>query len=160
MLTAKGAHHIPYAVYLRTSYWKRMRVKILQRDGGKCVRCGKAAVQIHHLTYARLGREDDQDLVSVCGTCHQDVHHIGIRLPTPKRIKTSKKKRKKLNAKVNRAKQVEAAVKKAMRKGWDSKDPEVQRVIDAMRWRIKRKMPEKARSVMRFMGYKFSGGEE
>jgi len=31
---------------------------------------------VHHLTYCRLGREDDSDLAILCSSCHSQVHEI------------------------------------------------------------------------------------
>ena len=45
---------------------------MLEAAGYECQRCGAVDVelQVHHLTYARLGREDWEDLKVVCSPCH------------------------------------------------------------------------------------------
>ena len=36
----------------------------------------RAALEAHHLTYERVGREEDGDRVSLCRTHHQKVHDL------------------------------------------------------------------------------------
>lgn len=64
-----------YDRYLASPEWARKRAAALGRDRGLCCGCGvKPATQVHHLTYARVGREMLFDLVSVCDVCHDIVH--------------------------------------------------------------------------------------
>lgn len=53
--------------------WKALRVRLIRERGCKCERCGKKrdALQLHHLTYERLGCELDTDLKVVCVACHE-----------------------------------------------------------------------------------------
>jgi hypothetical protein len=45
------------------------------RAGGICQQCGKArATDAHHLTYVRLGFEEDKDLRALCAACHRLAH--------------------------------------------------------------------------------------
>lgn len=62
--------------YLRSAQWQDIRRVILRRDQYTCCKCGNDGVplEIHHITYARLGHEHYSDLVSLCRTCHQTVH--------------------------------------------------------------------------------------
>lgn len=78
---------IPYSVYLETTHWKRLREKVLTLDKGRCVRCTKKAREVHHRTYVRLGREDIQDVVSVCGTCHVHIHSGALKIDEVRRKK-------------------------------------------------------------------------
>lgn len=42
----------------------------------RCVRCGvKRQLEVHHLTYDRLGAELDTDLEVVCSGCHKGTHY-------------------------------------------------------------------------------------
>lgn len=60
-----------YAQYMASPAWRAVRAQRLALDGGRCVVCGGAAVNVHHLTYANFGHEDiRRDLVSVCRRCH------------------------------------------------------------------------------------------
>jgi hypothetical protein len=64
-----------YLPYLSSDKWADLRIKILTRDNFKC-ECGQQATQVHHLTYARLEDERDEDLVSVCRPCHLKKHGL------------------------------------------------------------------------------------
>ena len=67
-----------YDSYLHSAEWRALRAKILKRSGGMCEGCGeRRAVQVHHLTYERLGREMLFDLVAVCLRCHESIHSRG-----------------------------------------------------------------------------------
>lgn len=64
-----------YNEYLTSPLWRERRNLIIQRAKGRCEVCqARAAYQIHHLTYARVGRELPDDLVAVCDRCHDDYH--------------------------------------------------------------------------------------
>lgn len=62
--------------YLRSSQWQDIRRVILRRDQYACCKCGNDGVplEVHHITYIRLGHEHYSDLASLCRTCHQAVH--------------------------------------------------------------------------------------
>jgi len=62
--------------YLRSAHWRARRERALQLAGYRCERCGAPApLDVHHLTYARIGRERDRDLRVLCRACHEDEHH-------------------------------------------------------------------------------------
>lgn len=64
-----------YAEYLQTPHWRRTRNRALMRAGYACEDCGKrAGLQVHHLTYARIGAELPADLCVLCDDCHSDAH--------------------------------------------------------------------------------------
>lgn len=64
-----------YDAYLASPEWQAKRAKVLTRDGFRCRGCEtRRATQVHHLTYARVGRELLFDLVSVCDECHDAAH--------------------------------------------------------------------------------------
>jgi 5-methylcytosine-specific restriction endonuclease McrA len=64
-----------YNEYLRTPQWQAKRAKVMERSGGICEGClERPAVQVHHLTYIRVGREMLFDLVAICIECHEEVH--------------------------------------------------------------------------------------
>lgn len=66
--------------YIKSEHWKIMREKALGYYGRKCYLCGvkspSAQIDIHHNTYARLGRELLSDLIPLCRGCHER-HHTG-----------------------------------------------------------------------------------
>lgn len=67
-----------YAVYLRSDHWRVFRINILAKRGAICESCrrGGIPVQLHHLTYARLGSECDGDVRVLCDVCHKKQHNL------------------------------------------------------------------------------------
>ena len=64
-----------YRRYRKSKRWQTKRRTILKRAGYKCRKCGRrAATQVHHETYKRIGRERLSDLTAVCGGCHKRIH--------------------------------------------------------------------------------------
>jgi hypothetical protein len=61
-------------VYLRSPHWRARRARAIALAGGRCERCGRPGrLEVHHVTYARLGRERDRDLRALCHRCHRIV---------------------------------------------------------------------------------------
>jgi 5-methylcytosine-specific restriction endonuclease McrA len=68
-----------YAEYMASATWKQVRLWKLERAGWKCERCGrKGKLDVHHLTYDRLGRELLTDLQALCRLCHQSCHDADL----------------------------------------------------------------------------------
>ena len=69
-----------YEAHLQSAAWASIRRERLEHARWQCERCRRDGVplEVHHVTYARLGREDLADLWALCETCHAEVHH---RLP-------------------------------------------------------------------------------
>jgi len=66
-----------YSAYIRSPAWRTKRRERLALDKGRCVVCGARAVNVHHITYERLGDENvRRDLVSVCRACHTRLDAI------------------------------------------------------------------------------------
>ena len=73
---------VDYPAYLQTDHWKSTRREANVRAGWCCENCGLDAwhmiqgesLQVHHLTYKRLGREKPRDLRVLCGECHAREH--------------------------------------------------------------------------------------
>lgn len=64
-----------YMAYMRSRQWQKVRNEHLQSVDGWCEVCRKAkACQVHHMSYARLGFENAQDLCAVCVQCHHEIH--------------------------------------------------------------------------------------
>jgi 5-methylcytosine-specific restriction endonuclease McrA len=64
-----------YDEHLSSEKWQDLRRRVFARCKGLCEGCGiRAAVQVHHLTYARLGNEMLFDLAAVCLPCHETIH--------------------------------------------------------------------------------------
>jgi 5-methylcytosine-specific restriction endonuclease McrA len=61
-----------YREYLKSEHWQEVRKEKLKEAGYKCQKCGaKESLDIHHLTYARLGHERMSDLQALCRSCHR-----------------------------------------------------------------------------------------
>src|SRR4051812_22187423 len=62
---------LPYKDYLKTMHWQEKRRRAMLRAGGVCQRCHHESrlLEVHHLTYARIGREREVDLLVVCDSC-------------------------------------------------------------------------------------------
>jgi 5-methylcytosine-specific restriction endonuclease McrA len=71
-------HKQGYDEYLASDYWQGVRYLMLKAAGFKCQECGAndKPLHVHHLTYQRLGRERDEDLVVLCESCHRGKHGI------------------------------------------------------------------------------------
>lgn len=64
-----------YRFYLQSKYWGEKRMKVMERDGGLCRICNEnKANDVHHLTYERIFQEAEHDLISVCRSCHEQLH--------------------------------------------------------------------------------------
>jgi len=67
-----------YNLVISSPRWKKLRVKLIEKAGGKCPRCGwkkekwdkSRTLELHHKTYERLGNERNEDLEIVCSHCH------------------------------------------------------------------------------------------
>lgn len=78
---------MPYVEYLQTPEWRARRSRSLRLVGYRCERCDvKRDLQVHHLTYVRIGEELDEDLEVLCRGCHLGHHvvqaHEQVRLYT------------------------------------------------------------------------------
>ena len=73
------------ADYLGSTEWATLRKHRLAIAGNKCESCGNTInLQLHHITYTRLTRENIEDVRIVCGDtwvagtklpgCHQKIH--------------------------------------------------------------------------------------
>ena len=67
-----------YKAFLKTDYWKAVRVKVFLRDSKTCQRCGsKKKLEAHHLTYKHHRNEMKhlEDLITLCRDCHKKEHN-------------------------------------------------------------------------------------
>jgi hypothetical protein len=67
---------LPYAEYLKTPHWQRLRERALVSAGYRCQVCnsGQGPLNVHHRTYERRGRELPSDLIVLCEKCHSLFH--------------------------------------------------------------------------------------
>lgn len=74
-LTALGFS--TYEEYLQSPHWKYLSELIYEHYGQKCLCCGaRVRLEIHHLTYERIGRERLSDLRVVCRFHHELIHKL------------------------------------------------------------------------------------
>jgi hypothetical protein len=67
--------HNAKVAYLQSPQWKMKAAQVKTRDGYKCIVTGiTTQLEVHHITYARLGDEDLSDLVTITRKVHQKIH--------------------------------------------------------------------------------------
>jgi hypothetical protein len=71
----REAFFTKYNAYLRTSAWRSLRHRVLQRARGICEACLiRRATQVHHTTYEHVFAEFAFELVAICDACHSRLH--------------------------------------------------------------------------------------
>jgi 5-methylcytosine-specific restriction endonuclease McrA len=66
---------VEYRRYIRSPRWRAKRAAVILRARGLCERCHTwPIVNVHHLSYDRLGDERPEDLLGVCVKCHEELH--------------------------------------------------------------------------------------
>lgn len=73
--------------YCRSNKWVRRKARYWKTHEKKCWICGsEEAVHLHHVSYERIGRERDEDLLPLCRKHHRGLHthmkHYRARLET------------------------------------------------------------------------------
>ena len=69
-----------YQAFLRSHYWHQVKQVVLSRDNYTCRCCNTRThvkrLEVHHITYEHHGDEANhlEDLVTVCGNCHAEIH--------------------------------------------------------------------------------------
>lgn len=64
-----------YSKYLRTFRWTIAKRRLYRERGRQCEKCPNTkALQVHHLTYDRVGNERYSDLQILCAWCHAEEH--------------------------------------------------------------------------------------
>lgn len=63
--------------YLSSDKWKVTKRAILFRDQYTCQVCKDTGIplEVHHITYEDFGQEKPEQLVSLCRTCHGELHN-------------------------------------------------------------------------------------
>lgn len=66
-----------YSAYLQSPRWRQLS-RVLRESVGKCQRCEfPYELNVHHLTYERIGRENvHTDLIVLCKSCHAREHFL------------------------------------------------------------------------------------
>ena len=62
--------------YLNSIEWKQRRHSVLVRDQYTCQICNSTSnLQVHHMSYKNLFHEPLDDLITLCDTCHANIHN-------------------------------------------------------------------------------------
>jgi hypothetical protein len=70
-------HDLYYIEYINSNEWKSKRQKLFEKRGRFCEKCASMKrLQLHHLTYKRLGNELETDLMILCNSCHKKEHNL------------------------------------------------------------------------------------
>jgi hypothetical protein len=63
-----------YEEYLKSDHWQDIRRRWRETYGYRCP-CGSTLfLHLHHKTYKRLGKEELEDLIYLCRSCHHKEH--------------------------------------------------------------------------------------
>lgn len=66
-----------YAAYLLSDHWQQLRVRCRKRKHWRCFACRTPGrLDLHHVTYERLGDEQLGDMVLLCRRCHAATHEL------------------------------------------------------------------------------------
>ena len=65
-----------YQEYLKSAEWKHLKSIKLKQSKPICQGCNESGriLEVHHLTYERIGMELLTDLVVYCRECHDKAH--------------------------------------------------------------------------------------
>lgn len=66
---------VDYNEYLKSYSWKAIKKTKLE-ENPDCEICWEPSITVHHLSYDRLWKESEDDIVSICESCHNDCHFI------------------------------------------------------------------------------------
>lgn len=74
--------------FMQSPEWRAQRLRILRRDGYRCVDCRTArAREVHHNWYASpIAATPDTALTSLCEPCHRMRHRNRRTAPTSRRL--------------------------------------------------------------------------
>ena len=67
---------------MKSDMWRDKRAERMKIDDYACVMCGsKWELEVHHIHYRRLGRENVlTDLCTLCKNCHKKIHRYYDRI--------------------------------------------------------------------------------
>ena len=56
--------------------YRQLCQEVLNRDGWRCQSCGRREdLQVHHIQpRSRLGDDAEENLITLCSSCHQSLH--------------------------------------------------------------------------------------
>jgi len=78
---SKGKHSPEYVAAIASPHWKNLIQIALHRSNASCEHCRRSPfdsmipihLSLHHLTYERLGKELESDVVLLCEACHENA---------------------------------------------------------------------------------------
>jgi len=67
----------PDRLRLDAASYESLRQKVLRRDGWRCQLCGAMSnLEVHHKEFrSHLGEDSEENLITLCSTCHAGIHH-------------------------------------------------------------------------------------
>jgi 5-methylcytosine-specific restriction endonuclease McrA len=66
-----------YKAYLKSDEWAQLKIDLFTLRGRSCEKCSsKTSLSVHHLTYDNIFNEEPEDLIILCGKCHDKEHGI------------------------------------------------------------------------------------
>ena len=115
IFTANGQlNELAYRQYLKSARWRQKREARKSQDGYRCVRCGSdERLEVHHISYQRLGWEPLSDLRTLCHECHGEISELERVLD---RNRANAEFRSKRSRAERRRKEVRHTYEKKMRK--------------------------------------------
>lgn len=63
-----------YATYLTSTHWRQFRRHAARQLRQVCACGARDGLELHHLTYERLGCEQLEDVAWLCAGCHRALH--------------------------------------------------------------------------------------
>jgi len=62
---------------LDSELYEQIRNEVLRRDGWRCQSCGtRSNLEVHHKQFrSRSGHDREENLITLCTTCHADLHY-------------------------------------------------------------------------------------
>ena len=64
-----------YRAYLKSDEWAAVKIDLFNKRGRECEKCGrKNWLQVHHLHYKNVFKEEPSDLQILCKPCHDKEH--------------------------------------------------------------------------------------
>lgn len=79
----RDERYLKYQKYIRSKKFKLVKKAVFERDGYKCMVCGRtkdeANLTCHHRVYSHLfqgGELEANDCLTLCQYCHKGIHSI------------------------------------------------------------------------------------
>ena len=80
----RNQEYLKYKKYIRSKEFKKVKKFCEERDGGKCMVCGRTRqdgvnLTCHHRQYKHLyegGEIEAEDCITLCSICHKSIHQI------------------------------------------------------------------------------------